>query len=192
MSAQLIVRSARRLAARATLVASLAALAAGTPSPSTTLAQCPTTDPAPTTTRVSAVPNDAYLTLRVGSLVRDSLGANDETLDDGSRVREYDLALTEGQRVTLVLTAQQLEAVLMISLDEDDTALFSGASAAALRFQLMRGDEDEDGRTQIRVTFTAPATGTFHIAVNGMDEDSLGAFQLAVQAAGPVASGRTV
>jgi hypothetical protein len=129
-----------------------------------------------------AAASDVYRVLRIGSTVRDTLTADDDTISDGSHVRAYRLALREGQQVTVVLTSRALEGVLMVTLDDEERAADQSAGTSTRRFGVMRADADDDGVTHVHVTFTAPMTGAYMIGVDGMTEDSLGGFELSVAA----------
>lgn len=104
----------------------------------------------------------------VGQTVNGRFEGNEPLFDDQFPLRGYELQLRRGETVTITVTSRTLTIVPIILGDNDFSAL------------------PDDSNPSV-VTFTAPANGTYTVALTAMEQQP-GAFTLSVQGAGRSAS----
>jgi hypothetical protein len=110
-----------------------------------------------------------------GGVVDGELSAADTESGDGSFVQVWELELSRGQEATVDLRSSDFDAYLMI--------VGPGVEG-------VMSDDDGAGACDSRITFTAPASGVYKVAVNTIESGGTGKFSLAVsERPGPVAAG---
>ncbi len=107
--------------------------------------------------------------IRVGQSVSGRLAQTDQKFSDGSMYQLYSFAGNKGDIFAVDLTSDDFDANLLI-------ADASGKSLAQ--------NDDGGGQCNARLTFVAPATGTYRLYANSSAQSELGAYRLSL-ARGP-------
>lgn len=103
--------------------------------------------------------------LPIGSRQSSSLDANDPTLGDGSHVELWALELQAGQQVTVTMRSREFDT--MLHMVQADDPQFTAEN-----------DDFEDGSTDSRITFRAPAAGVYGILANSFEGGVRGTYTL--------------
>ncbi|HET6765329.1 MAG TPA: pre-peptidase C-terminal domain-containing protein [Longimicrobiaceae bacterium] len=103
--------------------------------------------------------------LAAGQTVSGTLGSTDRKLTDGSYYQPWKLSLRRGQSVNVTMRSTAFDTYLMV---EQDGGGYS------------RNDDDSGGRTDSRIAFTAPETGTYLVRANSRGSGATGAYTLQV------------
>lgn len=103
--------------------------------------------------------------LPMGNRQTSSLDANDPTLDDGSHVELWALELQAGQQVTITMRSRDFDTMLLMM--QVDNPQFTAEN-----------DDFEDGSTDSRISFRAPATGVYGILANSFEGGARGSYTL--------------
>lgn len=114
--------------------------------------------------------------LPFGSRQSSSLDASDPTLDDGSHAELWALDLQAGQQVTVTMRSRDFDTVLMMM--QVDNQSFNAEN-----------DDFEDGSTDSRITFRAPANGTYAFLANSYEGGSTGNYTIEATLGGGAPSG---
>lgn len=114
--------------------------------------------------------------LPVGNRQTSSLDASDPTLDDGSHVELWTIELQAGQQVTITMRSREFDTMLLMM--QVDNPQFTAEN-----------DDFEDGSTDSRITFRAPATGAYGILANSFEGGARGSYTLEATLGGGNAGG---
>jgi len=114
--------------------------------------------------------------LPIGSRQSSALDAGDPTLDDGSHVELWALELQAGQQVTVTMRSGDFDTVLLMM--QTDNPQVSAEN-----------DDFEDGSTDSRITFRAPATGTYALLANSFDGGETGNYTIEATIGGGASGG---
>lgn len=109
--------------------------------------------------------------LPLGNRQTSSLDASDPTLDDGSHAELWALELQAGQQVTVTMRSRDFDTMLMMM--QVDNQSFSAEN-----------DDFEDGSTDSRISFRAPATGTYGILANSFEGGATGSYTIEATVSG--------
>jgi serine protease Do len=114
--------------------------------------------------------------LPVGNRQSSSLDASDPTLDDGSHVEVWALELQAGQQVSVTMRSSEFDTMLLMM--QVDNQSFTAEN-----------DDFEDGSTDSRISFRAPATGTYAILANSFEGGETGRYTIEATVAGAAQGG---
>ncbi len=114
--------------------------------------------------------SDAVRPITIGARQSSSLDASDPTLGDGSHFEAWSIELRAGQAVSVTLRSSEFDAMLMM-LQQDNPE------------NRAENDDFEEGSTDARISFRAPATATYIIVANSYEGGQRGAYTIEVSAA---------
>jgi hypothetical protein len=110
--------------------------------------------------------------LSIGEEVEGELSRFDEVSRDGSYAQAWILRMLAGQEATLDLLSDEFDAFLYVMGPGLDAPL---------------SNDDDAGRCDSRITFTAPQSGEYRVVVNSLWSEATGRFRLrAMDRPGPV------
>ena len=121
--------------------------------------------------------NPSVRPLTVGTRHASSLDANDPTLDDGSHVELWALELQAGQQVTVTMRSSDFDTMLLM-MQVDNTSYNA------------ENDDFEDGSTDSRISFRAPATGVYAFLANSYEGGARGSYTIEAVVGGGQAGGQ--
>lgn len=121
--------------------------------------------------------NPSVRPLTAGTRHSSSLDANDATLDDGSHVELWAMELQAGQQVTVTMRSSAFDTMLLM-MQVDNTSFNA------------ENDDFEDGSTDSRISFRAPATGVYAFLANSYEGGARGNYTIEAVIGGAPAGGQ--
>lgn len=109
--------------------------------------------------------NPSVRPLTAGTRHSSSLDANDPTLDDGSHVELWAIELQAGQQVTVTMRSSAFDTMLLM-MQVDNTSYNA------------ENDDFEEGSTDSRISFRAPATGVYAFLANSYEGGARGNYTI--------------
>lgn len=120
--------------------------------------------------------NNNVRPLPIGARQSSSLDASDPTLEDGSHVELWALELQAGDQVSVTMRSSDFDTMLLMA--QVDNTQFKAEN-----------DDFEEGSTDSRLTFRAPANGVYAIFANSFDGGARGNYTIEVTRSAPQAGG---
>lgn len=166
----------RRLAAASALTLALP-LVAGAQQDSKTNAIPRVLAAAEATNALKGGANPNVRPLTVGTRHSSQLDASDPTLDDGSHVELWALELQAGQQATVTMRSRDFDTMLLM-MQVDNTSFTA------------ENDDFEEGSTDSRISFRAPATGVYAFLANSYEGGARGNYTIEATVGGGQAGGQ--
>jgi predicted small integral membrane protein len=113
--------------------------------------------------------------IRIGQVVAGSLTASDHILSDGSFYDLYRFQAARGERFVITLRSEDFDAYLALARSGSDG------------FDALVSDDDSGGGTDARITWSAPAEGTYLIRANSLRSGETGTYRLTLEVGDRVA-----
>jgi uncharacterized protein YjdB len=127
---------------------------------------------------VTSSPCDANTVISLGQTLAGTLSTTDCTLDDGSFMDQFQIAITANGRIQIDVTSTAFDAYLILYLrNADGTKTAVGA------------DNNSAGGTNARITRDVLAGETYVIGANSLLPNVTGAYQVSVQSSAFMVSG---
>lgn len=121
--------------------------------------------------------NPSVRPLTAGTRHTSALDANDPTLDDGSHVELWAIELQAGQQVTVTMRSRDFDTMLLM-MQVDNTSYNA------------ENDDFEEGSTDSRISFRAPATGVYAFLANSYEGGARGSYTIEAVVGGGPAGGQ--